>query len=143
MKTPIKENVAAVASTSLVRHPLILPKRARWFYAESQEQEEWEGPFKTLEEALYDAVQQREECAPRMNGTEPIWVGHGTRTRKSEREDWGSTFDFFVDSTAAVQICLPNSFIRTPAYPNGMFWLRRACGQVGTGTCWLSMFSSN
>lgn len=103
------KSVVGVGHPRLVRHPLILPKRARWFYAESQDQEEWEGPFKTLEEALYDAVQQREECAPRMNGTEPIWVGHGTRTRKSEREEWGSTFDFFVDSTEAIQICRQNA----------------------------------
>ena len=115
METKSKRKNAAEQRTSshreerLVRHPLILPKRARWFYAESQDQEEWEGPFKTLEEALYDAVQQREECASRMTGTEPIWVGHGTRTRKSEREEWGSTFDFFVDSTEAIQICLPNA----------------------------------
>jgi hypothetical protein len=112
--TSTTESVVGVGHPRFVRHPLILPKRARWFYAESQDQEEWEGPFKTLEEALYDAVQQREECAPRMNGTEPIWVGHGTRTRKSEREEWGGTFDFFVDSTEAIQICLPNASVEAP-----------------------------
>ena len=79
---------------------LKLKKRHKWFSAGHREVEEgWYGPHKTVESAVL-------EYAGHEGSSEPIFVAQGRRTLKSEREEMGVEFAWFVDTNSAFEVRL-------------------------------------
>lgn len=94
---------ATPKATGLIKHP-----RGKWLYASSPESEEWSGGFKTLEEAIDDAIE-----TVRINGFDEettLWFAHGKPLTKSECEEVGQEWPYYaIDPNTSLRISLPKS----------------------------------
>lgn len=82
---------------------LRLRPRHKWFASSYQHAEMgWFGPCATFEAAI---MEQACEAGPH----DPIYVAQGYKLTKAERDEWGTDFDWQVDTHHAIKVCLPNS----------------------------------
>jgi hypothetical protein len=78
---------------------LTLKPRHKWFSAACRESEEWDGPWNTIEDAALAMASEDSRA--------PIYVAHGYKMTKAEREDWGAEHDWQVNAEQAIQINIP------------------------------------
>lgn len=92
-------------------HRLVRKPRHKWFSApERQWENGWLGPHETIEAAVI-------ECANNYEG--PIFVGQGHKLSKAELEDFGSEYDWEVDTENAIEVRLPNEKVSEAAGRKG------------------------
>jgi hypothetical protein len=92
-------------SETALRQALRLPPRHKWFSASEPNPEGWFGPHATIEAAVSEIVSNA--------GTEyPVYVCHGRRADREEREMMDPDHNWVVDPKLAIEIRIPTN--RTP-----------------------------
>lgn len=75
---------------SKVLEALTLKKGEKWFSSHDRLAEEWDGPHKTIQEAILATW-----CD---DADEIIYVSKGRKSTKEDREEFGVDYPWFIDS---------------------------------------------
>ena len=103
------------SETPVVQPCLVRRGSARWFWTNDLLTEVWDGPFKTIDEAISDVeIARSQEWYPVPLDC-PVYVGLGTRNSKADREEFGTELTHQIDPDKALKIYLPNVFVMAAA----------------------------
>lgn len=82
-------------------------KGGKWFWTWNPTDELWNGGFKSIIDAINDAIKEMNELECE---TRSIYVAHGRKLPKAECEEWGINYPFYaVTQETALQVILPTN----------------------------------